>query len=196
MKQMKLAGEEPDVIIGCVGGGSNFAGLAFPYVREKIAGKSKARIIAVEPSVCASLTKGELRYDFGDTAEMTPLLMMYTLGHDFIPPSIHAGGLRYHGMAPTVSHAYKLGLIEAAALSQTKVFERAIQFARTEGLVVAPESSHAVCAAIDEAIRAREEGVKTRDPLQLVRQWHARSGSYDFLPGRPLEGSVIPRRPA
>ncbi len=184
MKQMKLAGEEPDVIIGCVGGGSNFAGLAFPYVREKIAGKSKARIIAVEPSVCASLTKGELRYDFGDTAEMTPLLMMYTLGHDFIPPSIHAGGLRYHGMAPTVSHAYKLGLIEAAAYPQTKVFERAIQFARTEGLVVAPESSHAVCAAIDEAIRAREEGVKRVILFNLSGNGMLDLASYDsYLAG-------------
>ncbi len=160
MKQMALAGEEPDVVIGCAGGGSNFAGIAFPYIREKIVNGKKTRIVAVEPASCASLTRGELRYDFGDTAEMTPLMMMYTLGHKFIPPSIHAGGLRYHGMAPMVSHAYKLGLVEAVAYDQLKIFEAAMQFAQTEGMVPAPESSHAVRAAIDEAIKAREEGKK------------------------------------
>ncbi len=160
IKQMELAGEEPDVIIGCIGGGSNFAGISFPFVRLKITEKKKYRIVAVEPSVCASLTKGELRYDFGDTAETTPLMMMYTLGHKFMPPSIHAGGLRYHGMAPTVSHLYKLGLIEAVAYTQTKVFEAALQFARTEGIIPAPESAHAIRAAIDEALKAKEEGKK------------------------------------
>lgn len=160
IKQMQMAGEEPDVVIGCVGGGSNFAGLAFPFVRGKLVDKKKTRIVAVEPSVCASLTGGELRYDFGDTAMTTPLLWMYTLGHDFIPPEIHAGGLRYHGMAPTVSHLCKLGLIEAVAYQQTKVFEAAVQFAQTQGIVPAPESAHAVRAAIDEAIKAREEGKK------------------------------------
>jgi tryptophan synthase beta chain len=160
IKQMALAGEEPDVVIGCVGGGSNFAGIAFPFVRQKIVEKKKIRIVAVEPSVCASLTKGELRYDFGDTAMTTPLLWMYTLGHDFMPPEIHAGGLRYHGMAPTVSHLHKLGLIEAVAYQQTKVFEAAVMFAQNEGIVPAPESSHAVRAAIDEAIAAREAGQK------------------------------------
>ena len=131
IKQMELAGEEPDSIIACCGGGSNFAGLAFPYLHDKITKKKKYRIVAVEPTACPSLTKGELRYDFGDTAEMTPLLMMYTLGHKFMPPSIHAGGLRYHGMAPMVSHALKLGLIEAEAYHQTKVFEAGTLFART-----------------------------------------------------------------
>jgi tryptophan synthase beta chain len=160
IKQMELAGETPDVIVGCIGGGSNFAGIAFPWLKEKIAGQQKYRVVAVEPAACASLTKGNLRYDFGDTAMMTPLLMMYTLGHDFIPPKIHAGGLRYHGMAPLVSHAYKLGLIEAVAYKQTKVFESAVQFARTEGILPAPEPSHAIAAVIDEAIRAREEGKK------------------------------------
>jgi len=115
IKQMELAGEEPDVVIGCVGGGSNFAGISFPFVRKKIAEGKKYRIVAVEPSSCASMTEGELRYDFGDTAQTTPLLWMHTLGHDFIPPEIHAGGLRYHGMAPTVSRAHDLGLIEALA---------------------------------------------------------------------------------
>jgi tryptophan synthase beta chain len=160
IKQMEQAGEEPDIIIGCVGGGSNFAGISFPFLHLKITQKKPYRIIAVEPTSCASMTKGELRYDFGDTAEMTPLLWMYTLGHNFIPPKIHAGGLRYHGMAPTVSQLHKLGLIEAAAHPQTKVFEAAVLFARTEGMLPAPEPSHAIRAVIDEAIRAREENKK------------------------------------
>jgi tryptophan synthase beta chain len=160
IQQMALAGEEPDVVIGCVGGGSNFAGLAFPFIRGKLVDNKKTRIVAVEPAVCASLTKGELRYDFGDTAMTTPLLWMYTLGHEFIPPEIHAGGLRYHGMAPAVSHLYKLGLIEAVAYEQTKVFEAAVRFAQTQGIVPAPESAHAVRAAMDEAIAAREAGQK------------------------------------
>ena len=158
IKQMELAGEEPDAIIACCGGGSNFAGLAFPFIHKKITEKKKYRIVAVEPSACPTLTQGELRYDFGDTAEMTPLLMMHTLGHKFMPPSIHAGGLRYHGMSPMVSHALKLGLVEAEAYHQTKVFEAAVQFARTEGIVAAPESAHAIAAVIREAIAAREAG--------------------------------------
>jgi len=158
IKQMENAGEEPDVIFACCGGGSNFAGLAFPFIRKKILEGKKYRIVGVEPSACPSLTQGELRYDFGDTAGTTPLMMMYTLGHDFIPPSIHAGGLRYHGMSPMISHALKLGLIEAEAYHQTKVFEAAILFARNEGIVPAPESSHAIAAVVAEAIRAREEG--------------------------------------
>jgi tryptophan synthase beta chain len=160
LKQMEMAGEEPDVIFACCGGGSNFAGLTFPFIGKKITEKKKYRIVGVEPSACPSLTKGELRYDFGDTAETTPLLMMYTLGHKFMPPSIHSGGLRYHGMSPMVSHALKLGLIEAQAYHQTKVFEAATLFAQTEGIVPAPEPSHAIAAVIDEAIRCREEGKK------------------------------------
>ena len=160
IRQMEKAGEEPDVIFGCCGGGSNFAGLAFPFMREKIRAGKKYRIVGVEPSACPSLTRGELRYDFGDTAATTPLLKMYTLGHEFIPPSIHAGGLRYHGMSPMVSHALKLGLMEAEAYHQTKVFEAAVQFARTEGLVPAPESAHAIAAVVAEAVRCREEGRK------------------------------------
>ena len=160
IKQMEMAGEAPDVIIGCVGGGSNFAGIAFPFVHQKITQKKPYRIVAIEPSSCASITKGDLKYDFGDTAGMTPLLMMYTLGHDFIPPKIHAGGLRYHGMAPTVSHLNKLGLIEATAYPQTKVFASALLFAQTEGIVPAPEPSHAVHAVVVEALKAREEGKK------------------------------------
>lgn len=160
IKQMEMAGEEPDIIVGCVGGGSNFAGLAFPFVRQKITEGKKYRVIAVEPSACPSMTRGELRYDFGDTAMTTPLLWMYTLGHDFMPPRIHAGGLRYHGMAPLVSHLYNLGVIEAIAYPQTKVFEAAVTFARTEGIIPAPESAHAVRAVVDEAIKAREAGEK------------------------------------
>ncbi len=160
IKQMEMAGEEPDVIIGCAGGGSNFAGLAFPFVQGKIKEQKNYRIIAAEPSTCASLTQGELRYDFGDTAATTPLLMMHTLGHQFMPPSIHAGGLRYHGMSPMVSHCKKLGLIDATAVPQTKVFQSAIQFARTEGIVPAPESAHAISVVIDEAVRCREENRK------------------------------------
>ena len=160
IRQMEMAGEEPDVIFGCAGGGSNFAGLVFPFVERKLKQGKKTRIVAVEPSSCPSLTQGELRYDFGDTAETTPLMMMYTLGHRFMPPSIHAGGLRYHGMAPMVSHCLKLGLIEAMAYPQLKVFAAAVQFARAEGIVPAPESSHAIAAAIDEAIKCRDEGKK------------------------------------
>jgi tryptophan synthase beta chain len=160
IKQMEQAGEEPDLVIGCVGGGSNFAGMSFPFLHRKITQKKSYRVIAVEPTSCASMTKGELRYDFGDTAEMTPLLWMYTLGHNFIPPKIHAGGLRYHGMAPTVSQLHKLGLIGAVAFPQTKVFEAAVLFARSEGLLPAPEPAHAIRAVIDEAIRAREENKK------------------------------------
>ena len=160
MKQMEMAGEEPDTIFACVGGGSNFAGLTFPFIHQKITQNKKTRIVAVEPLSCPSLTKGELRYDFGDTAEMTPLLMMYTLGHNFMPPSIHAGGLRYHGMSPMVSHALKLGLIAAEAYPQTAIFQSAALFAQTEATIPAPESAHAIHAAIQEAIRAREAGQK------------------------------------
>ena len=160
IRQMEIAGEEPDVIFGCCGGGSNFAGIAFPFIEKKIKEKKKYRIVGVEPSACPSLTQGELRYDFGDTAETTPLMMMYTLGHNFMPPSIHAGGLRYHGMSPMVSHALKLGLIEAEAYHQTKVFEAATLFARTEGIVPAPESAHAIAGVVKEATQARESGQK------------------------------------
>jgi len=160
IQQMELAGEEPDIVIGCAGGGSNLAGIAFPFLQKKILENKPYRILAVEPAACPSLTKGEFRYDFGDTAGTTPLLKMYTLGSEFMPPSIHAGGLRYHGMAPTVSHAVSLGLIEATTVRQTEAFSAAALFARTEGLLPAPESSHAIAAAIAEANKAKEEGRK------------------------------------
>jgi tryptophan synthase beta chain len=156
--QMAMAGDTPDLIIGCTGGGSNFAGLTFPFLREKLAGKINPIIRAVEPASCPSLTKGTYTYDFGDTAGMTPLVKMHTLGHDFIPDPIHAGGLRYHGMAPLISHIYELGLIEAESRPQRECFAAGVQFARTEGIVPAPEPTHALAAAIDEALRCKETG--------------------------------------
>ncbi len=155
--QMKMAGEEPEVVIGCFGGGSNFGGMAVPFVIDKLNGKGP-RILAVEPSACPSLTKGRFAYDYGDTAKLAPIVKMYTLGHDFVPPGIHAGGLRYHGASPLLSHLVNQGYIDAKAYTQLPVFEAAIQFARTEGILPAPESSHAIRAAVDEAIEAREEG--------------------------------------
>jgi tryptophan synthase beta chain len=149
-RQLELIGETPDILIGCVGGGSNFGGFSVPFLPEKLA-NPKLRFLAVEPSACPSLTKGIHAYDFGDTAKLTPLLKMYTLGHTFVPEGIHAGGLRYHGMAPIVSHLTKLGIIEAKAYTQTAVFDAALQFARTEGFIPAPETAHAIRAAIDEA---------------------------------------------
>jgi len=185
IKQMELAGEEPDVIIGCIGGGSNFAGIAFPFIRGKIKENKTCRIVAVEPTACASVTQGELRYDFGDTAEMTPLMMMHTLGHEFIPPKIHAGGLRYHGMAPMVSHVKKLGLIDAVSYEQTKVFEAAVLFARTEGILPAPEPSHAIAAVVDEAIKCREEGKKRTILFNLCGHGMLDLSAYDlYLSGQ------------
>ncbi|MEW6117180.1 MAG: TrpB-like pyridoxal phosphate-dependent enzyme [Nitrospirota bacterium] len=156
-KQLEIAGEYPDVVIGCCGGGSNFGGISFPFVYDKIHGK-EVRALAVEPASCPTLTKGMFRYDFGDTAGLTPFLMMYTLGHDFMPPGIHAGGLRYHGDSPLVSQLYNDGIIEAKAYRQLSCFEAAMIFSRTEGIIPAPESSHAIRAAIDEALRCKEEG--------------------------------------
>ncbi|MGC1285648.1 MAG: pyridoxal-phosphate dependent enzyme, partial [Streptosporangiaceae bacterium] len=158
IKQLALAGDTPDVIVGCTGGGSNFGGLAFPFLREKLAGKISPVIRAVEPAACPSFTRGVYAYDFGDTAGMTPLLKMHTLGHEFIPDPIHAGGLRYHGMSPLLSHIYELGLIEAVAKPQSECFAAGLRFARTEGIVPAPEPTHAVAACIEEALRCKETG--------------------------------------
>jgi tryptophan synthase beta chain len=156
--QLAKVDETPDVIVGCTGGGSNFAGLAFPFLREKLAGKMAPVIRAVEPSACPSLTQGTYAYDFGDTAGMTPLMKMHTLGHDFIPDPIHAGGLRYHGMSPLISHIYEQGLIEAIAKPQSDCFSAGVLFARTEGIVPAPEPTHALAAAVEEALRCKESG--------------------------------------
>ena len=157
LKQMAIAGDYPDVIIGCAGGGSNFAGLAFPFIRDKIAGKD-IDVIAVEPTSCPTMTRGPFAYDFGDTVQMTPLLPMHTLGHSFIPAPIHAGGLRYHGMAPLVSQLIMDGLIRPEAIPQLETFQAGITFARTEGFISAPETNHAVAIVIREAIKAKEEG--------------------------------------
>jgi tryptophan synthase beta chain len=156
--QMAMAGDTPDLIVGCTGGGSNFAGLTFPFLREKLAGNISPVIRAVEPAACPSLTRGTYAYDFGDTAGMTPLIKMHTLGHDFIPDPIHAGGLRYHGMSPLISHIYELGLIEAVAKPQSECFAAGVAFARAEGIVPAPEPTHALAVAMEEAIRCRETG--------------------------------------
>ncbi len=158
LKQFEMAGDYPDVVIGCVGGGSNFAGFAFPFVRDKMVDGKDIEVIGVEPKACPTLTRGLYRYDFGDTAGTTPLILMHTLGHDFIPPPLHAGGLRYHGVAPTVSHLHRLGLIQARAHHQTECFDAALSFARAEGHLVAPETSHAVKEAFDEAMRCKESG--------------------------------------
>jgi tryptophan synthase beta chain len=157
-RQLAAAGAEPDVVIGCVGGGSNFAGVAFPFVRKNLTEQKKIRFIAVEPEACPSITQGVYRYDHGDTAGMTPLLFMHTLGKDFVPQPIHAGGLRYHGMAPLVSHLVSLGIVEARAYGQDKVFDAGEFFYKTEGILPAPESAHAIAAAIDEALEAKRLG--------------------------------------
>jgi len=158
IKQMEMAQCEPDVVIGCIGGGSNFAGIAFPYYQRRLEGKTKARLVAVEPKACPTLTAGDYRYDFGDEAKMTPQMVMYTLGHDFVPAGIHAGGLRYHGDSPLVSALVHSGDVEAVAVHQIECFEAAVQFARAEGILPAPESSHAIRVAIDEALAAKEAG--------------------------------------
>ncbi len=185
IKQMEMAGDAPDVVIGCAGGGSNFSGLAFPFLRDRLAGSSSTRFLAVEPASCPSLTRGEYRYDFGDSVGMTPLLKMHTLGHEFRPAPIHAGGLRYHGMAPLVSHLYELGFIEARAYAQNTCFEAAVQFARTEGIIPAPESSHAIRAAIDEAVEAREAGEERVILFNLSGHGYFDMAAYDqYLAGQ------------
>jgi tryptophan synthase beta chain len=178
-KQMEMAGEYPDVIIGCVGGGSNYAGLMLPFMRDKIVEGKSTRFVAVEPTAAPSLTKGVYAYDFGDTVGTTPLLKMYTLGHTFTPAPIHAGGLRYHGMAPIICALYEKGYVEAIAYPQRTVFEAAVTFARTEGIVPAPESAHAVRAAIDEALRAKAEGVRRVILFNLSGHGHFDLAAYD-----------------
>ncbi|MBI3437021.1 MAG: pyridoxal-phosphate dependent enzyme, partial [Proteobacteria bacterium] len=158
IKQLEMAGEDPDILIGCTGGGSNFAGFVFPFLGLHLRGGRKRRVIAVEPAACPSLTRGKYAYDFGDTAHLTPLVKMHTLGSTFIPPGFHSGGLRYHGMAPMVSHISELGLIEARAYHQVACFDAGVQFARCEGIVPAPEANHAVRAVIDEALRCKRDG--------------------------------------
>jgi tryptophan synthase beta chain len=185
IEQMAMAGDDPDVIVGCTGGGSNFAGIALPFLGRKLKGKSKVRIVAVEPAACPSLTKGRFTYDFGDTAHLTPLVKMFTLGSIFVPPGIHAGGLRYHGMAPLVSHLLDLGLIEATAVQQLDAFAAGVEFARAEGIIPAPEANHAVAGAIREALRAKREGVSRVILFNLCGHGHFDMQAYiDYHAGK------------
>jgi tryptophan synthase beta chain len=193
MAQMELAGEYPDEVIGCVGGGSNFAGLAFPFVGQKLTADRATRILAVEPESCPTLTRGKYTYDFGDTVGITPLVKMYTLGHTFVPPGIHAGGLRYHGDAPLVSQLVHEGVIEARAYHQLGCFEAAVQFARAEGIIPAPESSHAIRAAVDAALAAREAGERRVILFNLSGHGHFDMAAYDAYFAGQLEDYAYPR---
>ena len=185
IEQLAMADDYPDVVVGCTGGGSNFAGIAFPFIGAELRGGRKVRVVAVEPAACPSLTRGKYAYDFGDTGHMTPLAKMHTLGSSFMPPGFHAGGLRYHGMAPLVSHVKELGLIEARAYHQTACFEAGVLFARSEGILPAPEANHAVRGAIDEAIRCKEEGVSRAILFNLCGHGHFDMQAYmDYFSGK------------
>lgn len=192
LKQMDMAGEYPDVVIGCVGGGSNFSGIAFPFLRENLVNGQRTRLLAVEPTAAPSLTRGVYDFDYGDTARMAPVVKMHTLGHDFIPAPIHAGGLRYHGMAPQLCGLYDAGLIEAVAVPQLATFEAAILFAQTEGLVPAPESAHAIRGAIMEALDAKEKGEKRVILFNLSGHGNFDLSSYDaYMQGRLDDAEVV-----
>jgi tryptophan synthase beta chain len=184
--QMEMAGEAPDVIVGCVGGGSNFAGIAFPFLRDSLTnGHLNTRFVAAESAACPSMTRGVYAYDYGDTAHLAPLAKMDTLGHTFIPAKVHAGGLRYHGMAPLVSALHRHGYIEPVAFVQSRVFAAAVQFARAEGIIPAPETAHAICAAIDEALAAREAGERRVILLNFSGHGHFDMGAYEgYFAGR------------
>jgi tryptophan synthase beta chain len=185
MAQMDMAGDYPDVIVGCTGGGSNFAGIVFPFLGAQLRGGKKVRIVAVEPAACPSLTRGTYAYDFGDTAHLTPLTKMHTLGSTFTPPGFHAGGLRYHGMAPLVSHIKQLGLIEAVAYHQTACFDAGVMFARAEGILPAPEANHAVKGAIDEALKCKAEGKSRTILFNLCGHGHFDMQAYiDYFGGK------------
>jgi tryptophan synthase beta chain len=187
LQQLALAGDVPDVIVGCTGGGSNFAGLTFPFLREKLAGRMSPVIRAVEPAACPSLTRGVYAYDFGDTAGLTPLLKMHTLGHNFIPDPIHAGGLRYHGMSPLLSHIYELGLIEAIAVPQQECFAAGVRFARAEGIIPAPEPTHALAATVREALACKESGEEKVILTALCGHAHLDLPAY----GQYLAGEIV-----
>jgi tryptophan synthase beta chain len=185
MQQLEMADDYPDIVVGCTGGGSNFAGIAFPFLGAQLRGGRKVRIIAIEPAACPSLTRGPYAYDFGDTAHLTPLTKMHTLGSTFTPPGFHAGGLRYHGMAPLVSHVKELGLIEARAYHQLACFEAGVLLARTEGILPAPEANHAIRGAIDEALRCKEEGVSQAILFNLCGHGHFDMQAYmDYFAGK------------
>ena len=189
---MEMAGEYPDVVVGCVGGGSNFAGIAYPFIRANLREGKNTRFVAAEPAACPTLTRGTYAYDFGDTGHLTPLVKMHTLGSTFIPPGIHAGGLRYHGMAPLVSHLLKLGQIEAAAVQQLDAFAAGVQFGRTEGILPAPEANHAVAVAVAEALRCKESGESKTILFNLSGHGNFDMGAYtDYLAGK-LENYAYP----
>ena len=189
IKQLEVAGADwPDIVIGCTGGGSNFGGFAFPFVRENIVNGKQSRIVAVEPAAAPSLTRGPYAYDFGDTAMMTPLLKMYTLGHDFMPAPIHAGGLRYHGMSAQVSALKQAGLIEAYALKQRAIFDAALSFTRSEGILPAPEAAHAISQTMQEALACKESGEAKTIVFNLSGHGHFDMASYDaYLSGRMVD---------
>jgi tryptophan synthase beta chain len=194
MKQLEMANDYPDVLIGCTGGGSNFAGIVFPFLGAQLRGGKKVRIVAVEPAACPSLTRGKYAYDFGDTGHLTPLARMHTLGSSFMPPGFHAGGLRYHGMAPLVSHIKELGLIEARAYHQRTCFEAGVLFARNEGIVPAPEANHAVKGAIDEALKCKEEGVSRTILFNLCGHGHFDMQAYtDYFAGKLVDQDYDPQ---
>lgn len=192
-KQLEMAGVYPDMIFACCGGGSNFAGTAFPFLADKAAGKN-VRLVAVEPTSCPTLTRGHFAYDFGDTAGLTPMMLMYTLGHDFVPPGIHAGGLRYHGESPLVSQLYNEGLIEAVAVPQLATFEAGVTFSRTEGIIPAPESCHAIRACIDEALRCKQSGEPKTLFFNLSGHGHFDMASYDRYFAGKLEDYAIRKK--
>jgi len=184
MKQLEIAGDEPDVVVGCTGGGSNFAGITFPFIGRNLRGESKTNIVAVEPANCPSLTKGKFAYDFGDTGHLTPLVKMHTLGSSFIPPGFHAGGLRYHGMSPLVSHLVEEGEITPTAYKQIECFDAGVQFAKAEGILPAPEANHAVKGAIVEALKAKEEGKSKTILFNLCGHGHFDMQAYtDYFAG-------------
>jgi tryptophan synthase beta chain len=188
MAQLEMAGDYPDVLVGCTGGGSNFAGLAFPFIGAQLRGGKKVRVVAVEPAACPSLTRGKYAYDFGDTGHLTPLVKMHTLGSTFTPPGFHAGGLRYHGMAPLVSHCKELGLLEAVAYHQKECFAAGVQFARAEGILPAPEANHAVKGAIDEALRCKKEGKSQVILFNLCGHGHFDMQAYmDYFAGKLVD---------
>jgi tryptophan synthase beta chain len=206
IEQMELAGEAPDVVVGCVGGGSNFAGVAYPFLRQRLqheTGDSSAspaesprtpstRFVAAEPAACPTLTRGRYAYDFGDTVGMTPLMPMYTLGHDFVPPPVHAGGLRYHGDAPSLSALVKAGLVEAKAIAQTAAFDAAVRFARCEGIIPGPEPAHAIRAVFDEAEEAKQAGEERVILFNLSGHGHFDMSAYEAYFAGKLEDLEMP----
>jgi len=192
LKQMDMAGEYPDVVLGCVGGGSNFAGIAFPFLRENLKNGKRTRLVAVEPTATPSITKGVYAFDYGDTAKMAPIVKMYTLGHDFVPPTIHAGGLRYHGMAPSLSALLDAGLIDAVAVKQKGTFDAALLFAQTEGIIPAPESAHAIRGAMDEALDAKARGEKRVILFNLSGHGNFDMAAYESYLGGKLEDFEYP----